>query len=377
YAVWQREWLQGEALEGQLQYWRKQLAEMEPLDLPTDHTRPVVRSQQGATTAFLLEKGLSGKLKDLSRREGGALFMSLLAGLQVMLSKYAGQQDIAVGTVVANRNRLEIEGLIGFFVNTLVVRTELSGNPSFVEVLRRVRQVTLDAYQQPDVPFAKAVEELQPERDLSRSPLFQVMLVLQNNEQQELQMPGLRLSGFGIPSSVTKFDLQLTLNESVAGLGGEISYAVDLYEAGTVERMAEHLRMVLEQMVAEPGLRINELCLLTEAEREQVLVEWNRTEAEYRQRSVHELFEEQAARTPEAVAVECKGRQLSYAELNRRANQLGHYLRKQGVGPEVRVGICMERSLEMVVGLLGILKAGGAYVPLDVTYPQERLEFMV
>ena len=378
YAVWQREWLRGEVLEEQLKYWRKQLGEMEPLDLPTDHPRPAVMNQRGVARTFTIGKQLSEKLKELSRGEGVTLFMVLLAGLQVVLSKYTGQEDIAVGTVVANRNRVEVEGLIGFFVNTLVLRTEVGGNPSLKEVLRRVREVTLGAYQNQDVPFEKLVEELQPERDLSRSPLFQVMLVLQNNEEQELKMPGVRLSRVGVQPSVTKFDLQLTLNESRGeGLAGEISYAVDLYEAGTVERMVEHWRMVLEEMVGEGERRMGDLSLLRGAEREQVLVEWNRTDVEYRQRCVHEMFEEQAERRPEAVAVEYEGRQLSYGELNRRANQLGHYLRKQGVGPEVRVGICVERSLEMVVGLLGILKAGGAYVPLDPEYPSERLAFML
>ena len=334
-------------------------------------------SQRGASVGFGLSGELSEKLKELSRGEGVTLFMVLLAGLQVVLSKYTGQEDIAVGTVVANRNRVEVEGLIGFFVNTLVLRTEVGGSPSLKEVLRRVREVTLGAYQNQDVPFEKLVEELQPERDLSRSPLFQVMLVLQNNEEQELEMEGLRLSGFGMEGRVAKFDLQIGVRERGEGLEGEISYARDLYEEGTVERMVEHLRMVLEEMVGEGERRMGELSLLRGAEREQVLVEWNRTEVEYRQRSVHEMFEEQAERRPEAVAVEYEGRQLSYGELNRRANQLGHYLRKQGVGPEVRVGICVERSLEMVVGLLGILKAGGAYVPLDPNHPAERLSFML
>ena len=324
-----------------------------------------------------IEKHLSEKLKELSQGEGVTLFMVLLAGLQVMLSKYTGQQDIAVGTVVANRNREEVEGLIGFFVNTLVLRTEVGGNASLKEVVRRVREVTLGAYQNQDVPFEKLVEEMQPERDLSRSPLFQVMLVLQNNEEQELEMEGLRLSGFGMETRVAKFDLQIGMRESGEGIEGEITYARDLYEVRTVERMVEHWRMVLEEMVDAPERRMGDLSLLRGAEREQVLVEWNRTEAEYPQRCVHEMFEEQAERRPEAIAVEYEGRRMSYRELNRRANRLGHYLRKQGVGPEVRVGICVERSLEMVVGLLGILKAGGAYVPLEPDFPEERLAWVL
>src|SRR5262249_15317520 len=229
YAVWQREWLQGEVLEEQLQYWRKQLAEMEPLDLPTDHVRPAVVSHQSAAKFFAIEKQLSEKLRELSRREGVTLFMSLLAGFQVVLSKYAGQQDVAVGTDIANRNRLEIEGLIGFFVNQLVLRTKLSGNPGFREVLERVRLVALDGYQHQDVPFEKLVEELQPERDMSRSPLVQVKLVLQNNEQQELQLPGLRVSNFPIRADLAKVDLHLTLEENSEGLSGELRYVVDLY----------------------------------------------------------------------------------------------------------------------------------------------------
>ncbi len=377
YAVWQREWLSGEFLEGQLEYWRRQLAELEPLNLPTDTTRPLVMSQRGARVPFSLPADLTAKLKELSQRGGVTLFMSLMAVFQVVLSKYAGQTDVAVGTPVANRNRVEVEDLIGFFVNTLVLRTDLSGNPSLAEVLKRVRQVTLNAYQHQDVPFEKLVEELHPERDQSRSPLFQVMLALQNTEQQELQMPGLRLGGFAMESSVAKFELLLNVRESAGGLIGEISYARDLYERKTVERLAGHLLWMTEQMVADPGRKMGELSMLAGAEREQVLVDWNRTETRYSERCLHELFEEQVAKTPEATAVEYEGQRLTYKELNCRANQLGHYLRELGAGPEVRVGICMEYSLEMVVGLLGILKSGGAYVPLDPTYPMERLSFMV
>ena len=289
-------------------------------------------SQRGATKFFAIEKHLSEKLKELSRREGVTLFMSLLAGFQVMLSKYTGQQDIAVGTVVANRNRVEVEELIGFFVNTLVLRTEVGGNASLKEVLRRVREVTLGAYQNQDVPFEKLVEELQPERDLSRSPLFQVMLMLQNNEEQELELPGVRLSRVDIQPSVAKFDLQLALNESVEGMTGEICYAVDLHEAETVERLVEHLRMVLEQMVEEPEQRIGDVSLLSGEEREQVVVEWNRTEAEYPQSCVHELFEEQVKRTPEAVAVEYEGRQMSYGELNQAREPAGTLFKEAGSG---------------------------------------------
>ncbi|MBZ5523305.1 MAG: amino acid adenylation domain-containing protein [Acidobacteriia bacterium] len=377
FAVWQRQWLQGEVLEQQLQYWRWQLADLEPLDLPTDHVRPAVMSQQGSSVSFSLPSELSKKLKELSQREGVTLFMSLLAAFQVTLSKYAGQRDIAVGTVVANRNRVEVEDLIGFFVNTLVLRTELSGNPSFAEVLKRARQVTLNAYQHQDVPFEKLVEELQPGRDLGRSPLFQVMLLMGNTGEMELHLPGLRLSSFAAKANTTKFDLSLAIEEEGAETAGRLSYATGLFENQTAGRLLEHLRLVLERMVAAPAFKIDDLVLLTAQEREQVLVEWNRTAVENPRRYVHQMFEAQAAVTPQALAVEFEGQRLSYADLNRRANQLAHYIKRMGVGPEVKVGICMHRSPRMIVALVAVLKAGGAYVPLDPEYPTDRLQFMV
>ena len=377
YAVWQREWLQGEVMEEQLEYWRKQLGGMEALELGTDHARPAVMSHRGGVVAMQFSGEVTEKLKEVGRREGVTLFMSLLAVLQVVLSKYAGQKDVAVGTPVANRNRVEVEGLIGFFVNTLVLRTDLGGNPTFQEVVKRVRQVTLEGYQHQDVPFEKLVEELQPERNLSRSPLFQVMLALQNTGQRALQMQGLQVDELAIQTESTKFDLQLTLSETEEGLAGELRYARDLYEGETVERMAGHLSRVAEEMVRNPEQRVGEVSLLGEEEREQVVVEWNRTEREYRQCCMPELFEEQAEKRAEAIGVVDERGEMSYGELNRRANQLGHYLRKKGVGAEVRVGICLERGAGMVVGLLGIMKAGGAYVPLDGGYPEERLKYMV
>jgi amino acid adenylation domain-containing protein len=377
FAVWQREWLKGEVLEKQLAYWRKQLAGLPVLELPTDFPRPAVMSHGGGNVEVQLGKELTERLKELARQEGVTPFMSLLAGWQVMLGKYAGQQDVAVGTVIANRNRVEVEKLIGFFANTLVLRTNLAGNPSVSQILKRVRRITLDAYQHQDMPFEKLVEELSPQRDLSRSPLFQVMLVVQNTEPAELQLAGVRLREFVEQSDTAKFDLLLTLAERAEGMVGRLSYARDLYEAATMERMVGHWLVVLEKMAAEPEQRIGEISLLSGGEREQVLVEWNRTATENGPGWVHEWFEEQVRRKPEAVAVEFAGKQLTYQELNRRANQLGHYLSKLGVEPEVRVGICMERSLEMVVGLMGILKAGGAYVPLDSGYPAERLSYML
>ena len=377
YAVWQREWLKGEVLEEQMGYWREQLRGLGVLEMPTDYARPAVLSQRGGSVRFEVKEELTRKVKEMSRREGVTVFMSMLAGWSVVLSKYAGQEEVAVGTAVANRRRVETEGLIGFFVNTLVMRVGMGGNPGWEEVLKRVREVTLGGYEHQDVPFEKLVEELQPERDLSRTPLFQVMLVLQNTEQEELRLPGLKLSGYRIASDAAKFELLLTIGEDGGRLRGELNYASDLYEGETAKRILEHWEVALERMVEGGGGGIGEMSLLSGREREQVLEEWNGREARYGEKCVHELFEEQVERSPEAVAVECEGERLSYGELNRRANRLGHYLRKQGVGVEVRVGICVERNVEMVVGLLGILKAGGVYVALDPEYPEERLQYMM
>ncbi len=377
YAVWQREWLQGPVLEEQLGYWRKQLAGVEPLDLPTDHVRPAVMSQRGAAVKFELPVESTEKLKRMSQREGVTIFMGLLASLMVVLSKYTGQEDVAVGTPVANRSREDVEGLIGFFVNTLVLRVGALGSMQLREVLAEVRKVALEGYEHQDVPFEKLVEELQPERDLSRSPLFQVMLALENTGQAKLELAGLQLTEYEIKTRVAKFDLLLALREREGRIEGEVSYASDLYDAATVERLVENVKWVLEEMEAGTGQTVAQMSLLRGAEREQVLVEWNRTEVAYPKRCVHELFAQQVARTPKAVALEYEGQEMSYEELNRRANQLGHYLRRLGVRPEMRVGICLERSFEMVVGLLGILKAGGAYLPLDPSYPPERLAYVL
>src|SRR5229473_444132 len=336
YAVWQREWLQGEVLEEQLKYWREQLKDLQALEMPTDHPRPAVASHRGACVPVQISGELLGSLKELSEQEGSTLFMVLLAGFQVVMSRYSGQEDVVVGTDVANRTRAELEELIGFFVNQLVLRVDLSGDPSVRELLGRVREVCLGAYTHQDLPFERLVEDLNPKRDLSREPLFQVKLVLQNAPFGELRMGGMELAGVPQEGVTAKFDLTLSVNENEEGLRGVVEYATDLFERETVERMLRHWERVLEEMVGKPEGRISELKMLREEERQQVV-----------------------------------------EELNRRSNQLGHYLRGMGVGAEVRVGICVERSLEMVVGLMGILKAGGAYVPLDAEYPLERLAYMV
>ncbi len=379
FAVWQRQWLQGKTLEVQLSYWKKQL-EGAPsvLEVPTDRPRPAVQTFRGARQSLVLSKSLTEAVKALSRQEGATLFMTLLAAFKTLLHRYTGQDDIIVGSPIAGRNRPEVEGLIGFFVNTLVLRTDLSGNPSFRELLSRVREIALEAYAHQDLPFEKLVEELQPERNLSHSPLFQVMFVLQNTPGQALELPDLKLNPMEVDNDTAKFDLTLSVVEGTEGLQGTFEYNTDLLDAVTVKRMVGHLRTLLEGTVANPEQRIEALPLLTEAERHQLLVEWNDTQANYpKDLCIHQLFEAQVERTPEAVAVVSEEQQLTYRELNTRANQLAHYLRKRGVGPDVLVGICVERSLEMVIGLLGILKAGGAYVPLDPAYPKERLVFML
>ncbi|HEX7239255.1 MAG TPA: condensation domain-containing protein, partial [Longimicrobiaceae bacterium] len=379
YAAWQREQLEGEVLERQVGYWKERLAGApELLELPTDHPRPAVQTYRGASQPIELPGELLERLEALARREGVTLYMVLLGAFQVLLSKYAGSEDVVVGSPIAGRTRREVEGLIGFFVNTLVLRTDVSGDPGFREVLRRVREGTLGAYENQDVPFEKLVAELQPERSLSHSPLFQVMFALQNAGGAEGALPGLRLQGVGAEQESAKFDLSLALAATPQGLFGELSYSTELFERGTIVRMVGHLERVLEQVAEDPNVRLSGVELLGGAERAQVVEEWNRTEAEYPyDRCIHQLFEAQAARTPDAVAVVFEEESLSYRALNERANRLAHHLRGLGVGPEVRVAVCVERSLEMVVGLLGILKTGGAYVPLDPAYPAERLEYML
>ena len=370
YALWQRRWLTGEVLEEQLGYWKEQLAELPVLELPTDHPRPAVQTHRGARRSLTLPESLTQALKELSRQEGTTLFMVLLGAFQALLARYSGQEDIAVGSPIAGRTRAETEELIGFFVNTLVLRTDLSGDPSFREVLSRVREVALGAYDHQDLPFEKLVEELQPERDLSRVPLSQVFFALQNVPQEALKLPNLALERQNVEGGTVKFDLSLFMFEEEQGLKGRLVYNADLFDDTTIERMLGHLQTLLRGIVEDPDQRLSELPLLSEAERHQLLFEWNDTATEYpRDRCVHELFEEQVERTPDAVAVVFEDQQLTYRELNRRANQLAHHLRALGVGPEVLVGICVERSLEMVVGLLGHpqggwrLRSAGPFVP--------------
>ena len=378
FAAWQREWLQGKVLEEQVSYWKEQLKDLTHLNLPTDRLPPARQSFEAARIPFSLPETLTAAIHELTNQVGVTPFMTLLAAFQVLLYRYCGQEEIVVGSPIANRARTELEPLIGFFVNTLVLHSDLAGNPAFKELLGRVREVCLGAYAHQDLPFEKLVQELQPERDPSRNPLFQVMFALQNATRPFSGVPGLRIEPIEREKTRSQFDLSLFLRERDGKYIGCFEYSTDLFDRDRIERMATHYRTLLEAVVADPDRRIATLLIFTEAERHKILVEWNDTAAVYpKDKCIHELFETQAEGTPEAVAVQFEGKVLTYRELNSRANQLAHYLRELGIGPEKLVGICVERSLEMVVGLLGILKAGGAYVPLDPAYPQERLEFML
>ncbi|QEI43192.1 Linear gramicidin synthase subunit B [Dolichospermum sp. UHCC 0315A] len=380
FAVWQRQWLTGEVLDRQLNYWREQLAGLTPiLELLTDYPRPPVQTFQGGVECFQLDRHLTQRLKQLSQESDATLFMTLLAAFLVLISRYSGQLDLVVGSPIANRNSKSVEPLMGFFANTLAFRGNLSGNPTFREFHEQVRQTTLSAYAHQDLPFEMLVEKLQLDRDLSRNPLVQVLFSLQNTPQSSSNLSGLIIENMPLPLDVrARFDLEVNYWEIPGGLEGVWCYNSDLFDATTITRIGEHFQILLQAIVANQEMRISELPLLSPAQRHQLLVEWNDTQVDYpHDLCIHELFEEQVERNPDAVAVAFEEQQLTYHELNCRANQLAHYLQSLGVGADVLVGICVERSWEMIVGLLGILKAGGAYVPLDPDYPTERLSFML
>lgn len=379
FTMWQVQELQRQEIENQLDYWKQQLKNIPSLlELPTDRSRPAIQTFRGAYQSFAISQKLSLALMAYSKRMGITLFMLLLSAFQTLLYRYTGQDDIVVGTPVANRNRQEIEGLIGFFVNILVMRTDLSGDPSFEQVVNRVKEVALQAYAHQNLPFEKLVEVLQPERSLSYAPLFQVMFALDDVLIPSVELPNLTVSAYSVETGTAKFDLTLSMENTANGLSGVWEYSTDLFDETTITRMAGHFQILLEGIVANPKQTISTLPLLTEAEQNQLLVEWNDTEADYpKHKCIHQLFEEQTEKSPDAVALVCGYERLTYRELNARANQLAHYLQKLGVESETLVGICVERSPLMVIGLLGILKAGGTYIPLDPSYPQERLVFML
>ncbi len=378
FAVWQRGWLSGPVLEAHLSYWKTRLADAPPLlEIPTDHPRGAGRGARAGTHAFALPAGLSRGLRERARQEGATLFMTLLAGWQALLARYSGQDDVVVGSPIAGRTRAETEGLIGFFANMLPLRADLSGDPTWRELLGRVRETALGAYAHQELSFERLVEELAVERSLTHTPVFQATFALNRpGEEEAPSLGGLALEPFGGGARVAKFDLGLVAEDGEAALAATLDYRVALFEAATIARMAGHLEAVLEALAGEPERRLSELSLLGGAERARVLEAWNATEADLPRACVHELFAEQARRTPDAAAVVHEGRTLTYGELERSANRLAHSLRRLGVGPEACVGLCARRSPGMVAGLLGILAAGGVYVPLDPAYPAERLEFM-
>ncbi|MFS8070706.1 MAG: condensation domain-containing protein, partial [Byssovorax sp.] len=375
YAQWQRRWLDGVVLDAQLAYWKKHLLGAPPsIELPTDRPRPAVRTNRGERRVVTLSPELTRAIKELSLRSGVTLFMTLLAAFDVVLHRWSRQDDIVVGSPIAGRTRAETEGLIGFFLNTLVLRTELSGDLSFKDLLARVKDVCLGAYAHQDMPFERLVQEIAPERDLSRTPIFQVLFNLQNTPTSGMAMPGLKLRGLASEVTTTKVDLTLIMREEPGGLVGSLAYSTDLFDGATIERMLAQLRLVLEGAVKEPQKPIGELALITEEERQKILVSWNDTGADFPPESrVHELFEEQVDAALDALALVAGPERLTFRELDRRSNRLANHLRARGVGPDVVVGLLADRSAAMIVGLLGILKAGGAYVPLDPGYPEPRL----
>ena len=379
FAVWQRQYLQvgSNSYLSLLDYWKQQLQGIPALlELPTDYPRPPVQTLRGNSIEFTLDRKLTEKLKTLTQQSEATLFMTLLAGFSILLSRYSRQEDLVIGTAIANRNRKEIEPLIGFFTNTLALRLDLQNNPSFKEFIQRVRQVTLDAYAHQDLPFERLVDEIQPERNLSHSPLFQVSFVLQNAPLEELKLSGLTWSSLETENLTAKFDLNLAMRETEAGLKGVWEYNCDLFEASTIERMMGHFQVLLESIVTNPDESVTNLSLLTQQEQQQ-LSEWNNTDVDYPSSCIHQLFELQVADTPDAVAVVDQTQQLTYSQLNNQANQLAHYLKKLGVGKETLVGIVSARCLEMIIALLAILKAGAAYVPIDPSAPCERLAYML
>ena len=379
FAYWQRGWLEDETLDRQLAYWREQLHGLpEALALPTDRPRPAVSTYRGALHQLVVSETITEGLHAVSRRAGATLFMTLLSAFDVLLFRYTGETDFTVGSPIANRNRAKLERLIGFFVNSLVLRADLSRNPTFMELLLRTREVTLGAYAHQDLPFERLVDELQPVRDMSHSPLFQVMFALQNMRLGELTLPRLKVQPLALEARTAKFDLTLSMREEDGRLWGALEYSVDLFDHATAARMMRHFETLLESIAANPDRRLSDLPILTGAERSQLLGGWNATTTEDSPGGcVHALFEAQVERTPEAPAVVYEEGGLTYAELDGRANQLGRRLRELGVGPDVVVGVLMERSVALVVSVLGVLKAGGAYLPMDPSYPSERLAYMV
>jgi len=378
YACWQQQWFQGDAMASQLTFWKQQLADLPTLELATDRSRRAVQTYHGATQTIVLPSDLTEPLRQLSRELGATLYMTMLAAFEALLGRYSGQDDIVIGTPIAGRNHSDIEQLVGFFVNTLVLRTDLSGNPTFEQLVERVKQTALNAFANQDLPFDKLVEALAPERDLSRNPLFQVAFAILSATGDPIQLPGLTLLSEPSRNTTTRFDLELHVVEQPDKLYAVCTYSTDLFDAATIDRLLTHYGVLLEAITENPKQHLAELPLIDSAEQDRLLTQLNQTQSQYpRDVCIHDLFVQQAAQTPHAVALIEGDQQLTYEQLNTRANQLAHELQAVGVGPDQLVGLCLERSVDMVVGLLAILKAGGAYLPLDPNYPADRLAYML
>jgi hypothetical protein len=378
FACWQRDTQHGQRFETHRTYWKHQLAgKLSPLELPADRHRPAVLTYNGSRLPFKIPKDVAEALRAIGRREQATLFMTLMAALQVLLFRHSGQEDVIVGFPSANRGRQELEDLVGFFVNTLPLRTNLADNPRFTEVLGQVRRRALEAYAHQDVPFERLVDDLISERDLTRTPIFQVMLAFLGDPLTAFDVPGLRCTAIEVPVTTTRFDLVLNLEENTDGLVGGLEYSTDLFDRDTIARLVGRLHTLLRSIIADPEQPIGGLAILTSTERRDLLGQHTCAKAFQGSICLHRGFEAQVARAPDAVALVFEGSSITYDALNRRANQLAHHLISKGVKPDTLVGLCVDRSIDMVVGILGILKAGGAYVPLDPTYPPDRLEFLL
>jgi amino acid adenylation domain-containing protein len=378
YTVWQRAWVQGDTLKKQMDYWVSKLQGAKSvLELPADKQRPPVQGFKGARQYLELSPELTKELSELGQKKGVTIFMILLAAIKIIFYRYSGQSEIIVGTPIAGRNRTELEGLLGYFVNTLALRTELSGNPSFDEVLEKIRETTQEAYDHQELPFENIVEALQPERDLSRNPMYQVCFSYQNDAIPVIHMPGLELESLEVESGTSRFDIELQMWKLDDGIRGFFEYSADLFESSTIERLSEHFKCLLENIPQYHEKPINDIPYMTQQEKKKILYDWNNTFAEYSKECVHQLFEQQAEKNPDKVAVVFEDSKLTYRELNSKANQLSHYLIKMGAGPETLIGICVERSFDMLISQLAILKAGSTYIPIDPAYPSERITFMI
>ncbi|MEP6556784.1 MAG: amino acid adenylation domain-containing protein, partial [Ferruginibacter sp.] len=379
FAIWQRQYLDGPLINKELNYWKAKLEDVSPLQMPTDFARTATQSFNGNFEEFTIDKNLTEQLHELGHQQGVTLFMTLLAAFKVLLYRYSGQQDISVGTAIAGRKQQELEGLVGFFVNTLTLRDNVDNKQSFTELLQQVKTTTLEAFEHQELPFEKVVEAVVKNRDLSRTPLFQVLFVLQNTpEKQAIELGELALSEEPFEKNKAKFELDISLSETPDGMLGTIEYCTDLYSEQTINQLTQHYIQLLQSIVKNAVQPIGELPMLMEDEKEHLLVKLNNTEVDYPTNKTYvDLFEEQVKKTPEVIAVAFDGQELSYKMLDEKSNQLGHYLRKLGVKEETLVPICLDRSLEMIVGILGILKAGAAYVPIDPEYPEDRLSYML